>query len=70
MSLWYPYMAAILPYINIFADTQKKQKEDKERIRKEWRKSMNYPRKKKKAVRKRLKVDWAIACWEIPNYTF
>ena len=39
------------------------QNEWKERILKEWRMSANYPRKKKKRVRKSLQFDWSFACW-------
>lgn len=35
----------------------------KDRIRAEWEESKNYPRKKKKQVRKRLLIDWSFACW-------
>jgi len=33
----------------------------KEEIKAEWRKSRNYPRKKKKRVRRSLRLDWAVA---------
>lgn len=39
------------------------QEEWKEEILKKWRESANYPRKKKKKVRKELQLDWSIACW-------
>jgi len=35
----------------------------KDEIREEWEKSKNYPRKKKKKVRKSLQLDWSIASW-------
>jgi hypothetical protein len=35
----------------------------KDRIRAEWEESKNYPRKKKKKVRKSLLLDWSIASW-------
>lgn len=35
----------------------------KKRIRDEWEKSKNYPRKKKKRVRKELILNWSIANW-------
>ena len=35
----------------------------KDRIRAEWEESKNYPRKKKKKVRKSLLIDWSIANW-------
>lgn len=39
------------------------QKEWKDKILNEWENSKNYPRKKKKQVRKRLLIDWSLACW-------
>jgi len=41
----------------------------KDEIRVAYRASMNLPRKKKKQVRKKLQLDWSIACWE-PKFTF
>jgi hypothetical protein len=35
----------------------------KKKILDEWEKSKNYPRKKKKMVRKKLQLDWNLACW-------
>ena len=35
----------------------------KQDILDEWEKSKNYPRKKKKKVRKHLQLDWNFACW-------
>lgn len=43
---------------------QIKNKEWKKRLHKEWRESMKLPRKKKKAIRKRILSEWSIACWE------
>ena len=42
---------------------QAQQEDWKARILKEWENSSNYPRKKKKAVRKSLLLDWSIASW-------
>lgn len=43
----------------------------KERIRKEWENSKNYPRKKKKRVRKELLLDWSFANWSpFDDYKF
>jgi hypothetical protein len=39
------------------------QSEWKDRILKQWEESKNFPRKKKKQVRKSLKLDWSIACY-------
>jgi uncharacterized membrane protein YbaN (DUF454 family) len=35
----------------------------KQDILDEWEKSKNYPRKKKKKIRKHLQLDWNFACW-------
>ena len=35
----------------------------KQKILDEYEKSKNYPRKKKKKVRKHLQLDWNLACW-------
>jgi hypothetical protein len=45
------------------AEMQYQQDEWKDRIRKQWKESRNLPRKKKKALRKSLLVNWSIACW-------
>jgi len=37
--------------------------EEKARIRKEWKESMNLPRKAKKKRRKELLIDWSIVNW-------
>jgi len=39
---------------------QEKWKQD---ILDKWEKSKDYPRKKKKKVRKHLQLDWNFACW-------
>ena len=35
----------------------------KKEILAKWEESKNYPRKKKKKVRKHLQLDWNFACW-------
>lgn len=35
----------------------------KQEIMTKWEESKNYPRKKKKKVRKHLQLDWNFACW-------
>ena len=40
------------------------QEREKERILDEWDKSRQLPRKKKKARRKELILDWSIANWK------
>lgn len=57
------YMALAAPFMQELQEIKEKQEKHKEEIRAEWRNSMNYPRKKKKEVRKRLRVEWAIANW-------
>lgn len=46
------------------ANSEKRKKE----ILAEWEKSKNYPRKKKKKVRKHLQLDWSIANWNPFEY--
>lgn len=36
----------------------------KKEIRSEWARTKDYPRKKKKQVRKELQLDWSIACYD------
>lgn len=57
------YMALAVPFMQELEEIQAKQEKHKKEILAEWRNSMNYPRKKKKEVRKRLRVEWAIANW-------
>jgi len=40
------------------------QAEHRERIIAKWEESKNYPRKKKKAARKRLELEWLIASYD------
>jgi hypothetical protein len=42
----------------------------KKEILAEWKRSKNYPRKKKKRVRKELNLNWSIACWNPFDYDF
>jgi len=42
----------------------------KKEILAEWERSKNYPRKKKKRVRKELNLNWSIACWNPFDYDF
>ena len=56
-------MSLFLPYLDVYAGMEKRQEENKKKILKEWKESANYPRKKKKAVRKRLNLEWSIANW-------
>jgi len=49
--------------MSMMEDMKTQSEERKELILAEWRKSKDYPRKKKKRVRKELQLDWSIACW-------
>jgi len=49
--------------MGIMEGIKTQQEERKEQILAEWRKTKNYPRKKKKRVRKHLQLDYSIACW-------
>lgn len=51
-------VAFALAMQNEFSHNQEK---EKERILKEWENSKNYPRKKKKRVRKELLIEWSFA---------
>ena len=46
-------------------DMEANMEEWKDRIIAEWEESKNYPRKKKKKVRKSLLLDWSIASYDI-----
>ncbi len=46
-------------------DMEANMEEWKDRILAEWEESKNYPRKKKKKVRKSLLLDWSIASYDI-----
>jgi hypothetical protein len=54
------YTSVLFPFMDLYADMQKNNKEWEDRIKKEWKESKNYPRKKKKQVRKSLRLDWSI----------
>lgn len=54
------YLTIGLSFMN---EMETQNEEWKKRIRDEWKKSQNYPRKKKKRVRKELILDWSIANW-------
>lgn len=47
-----------------YANMQSQQEDWKKRILAKWEESKNYPRKKKKKVRKELQLDWSIACYD------
>jgi len=49
----------------MFESTMRGNNEEKlKEIREEWQRSKNYPRKKKKKVRKRLQLDYQIFSWD------
>ena len=49
--------------LQIMEDLNTQSEIRKKEILEEWERSKNYPRKKKKRVRRELNVDWAIANW-------
>jgi len=53
----------LLMGMTMMADIEAENERRKDEVRAKWRESMNYPRKKKKLVRKRLLLDWNLACW-------
>jgi len=56
--------SAILGFAALMMDrVEMNQDKWKQEILDEWEKSKNYPRKKKKKVRKHLQLDWNLACW-------
>lgn len=52
---------------NVF-DMENRNDEWKERIKLQFRDSMNLPRKQKKKVRKHLQLEWSIASWNPFNF--
>lgn len=59
------YLSFAGPVMEELFSVEEKQKEWKKKIQVEWHKSKEYPRKKKKRVRKELILDWKIASWNI-----
>ena len=58
------YFGSILAIgLDYMKEMQEMEKTWKARIQKEWKESKNFPRKKKKQVRKELRLEWLIACW-------
>ena len=57
--------------LTMYSEIENNMEEWKDRIRKQWEESKNFPRKKKKRVRKELLIDWSIACWNpFDDYKF
>lgn len=52
------------PYLMLPTELMDGKTEWKDRIGRQWIESRNLPRKKKKAVRKILVLEWQLACWE------
>jgi len=64
MSRLSPTVTGIMMFgLGMMESIKSKQEEKKEWILAEWERSKNYPRKKKKKVRKHLQLDWSIANW-------
>lgn len=55
--------AYLMMGMNMMNEMKTQSEERKEYILAEWRKTKNYPRKKKKRVRRELQLDYSIACW-------
>ena len=49
--------------LTMLEDMKTQQEAYKKRILSQWEDSRNLPRKKKKALRKRLQLEWSIACY-------
>jgi len=56
--------------VGMMHDMQEKNEQKLEEIQDEWVRSMDYPRKKKKRVRKRLLIDWSIFSWAKETYGY
>ena len=50
--------------LSMMNDMKTQSEQRKKEILAEWERSKNYPRKKKKQVRKELQLNWSIACWD------
>jgi hypothetical protein len=55
--------AYVMMGLSVTGELKTQQEEKKKWVLEEWERSKNYPRKKKKQVRKELQLDWSIACW-------
>jgi hypothetical protein len=64
MSRLSPTVAGMMMFgLGMMESIKAKSEEKKKWILEEWERSKNYPRKKKKKVRKHLQLDWSIASW-------
>lgn len=69
MSKLSPTVAGMMMLgLGMMESIKAKSEEKKKWILEEWERSKNYPRKKKKRVRKHLQLDWSIACWNPFEY--
>lgn len=69
MSNLNPAVAGMMMFgLSMMEGIQTQQEEKKKWILEEWERSKNYPRKKKKRVRKELNLDWSIASWNPFEY--
>jgi len=69
MSNLNPAVAGMMMFgLSMMEGIQTQQEEKKKWILEEWERSKNYPRKKKKRVRKELNLDWSIANWNPFEY--
>ena len=59
------YLGYTYLFTSIYDQIEKNMDDWKNKIRKEWKESANYPRKKKKRIRKSLLLDWQIANYNI-----
>lgn len=64
------FAGIVLNLMDDISSVRDKAQADKERIEKEWVNTYNYPRKKKKRVRKEMQVDYNIACWALEETDF
>jgi hypothetical protein len=62
----YAYLA--MPFLEEMKDIEERQKKHREEILAEWEKSKQYPRKRKKMVRKRLRLEWGVANINLFSY--
>ena len=53
----------VAPSLSDMQEMKQKNSDKIEEILEEWRKTKNYPRKKKKAVRKELQLNYSIFKW-------
>jgi hypothetical protein len=56
--------------ISMMQEMSERNEQKLKEIQEEWWKSMEYPRKKKKTVRKHLLLEWSIFSWSKETYGF